>query len=111
MDHRQAIAINFQRPALQEKLTQLPEAVEWVFLSVYFSLWRNLYHLFPQPQLSKTKKSKLDPIHLMHVNGNHWVLVLLKATNRSNPIPLIIGSTKFASHITHSWRSGLKDKF
>ncbi|KNZ45032.1 uncharacterized protein VP01_8558g1, partial [Puccinia sorghi] len=45
------------------------------------------------------------------VNGNHWVLALLKATDRSKPIPPVIGLTKLASQVTCSWRSELNDYF
>ncbi|KNZ59096.1 uncharacterized protein VP01_1800g10 [Puccinia sorghi] len=79
MDHRQAIANTFQRPV--------------VFLSMEESI------SFIPTKAVKDKNSKMDPIQLMHVKGNHWVLVLLKATERSNQIPPIIGSTKISSQV------------
>ncbi|KNZ56275.1 hypothetical protein VP01_2445g2 [Puccinia sorghi] len=42
-------------------------------------------------------------IQLTHINRNHWVLALLKATNRSKPIPPVIGSGKFPSQSTCGW--------
>jgi len=72
MDHGQAIANTFHRPV--------------VFLSLEESLT-----FIPTTTSVEDEKSRKDPIHLMHVNGNHWVLALLKATNGSKtPIPPVI---------------------
>jgi len=93
MDHGQAIANTFHRPVL--------------FLSLEESLT-----FIPTTTSVEDEKSRKDPIHLMHVNGNHWVLALLKATNGSKtPIPPIIGSTKYASQVTRGWRTELKENF
>ncbi|KNZ50328.1 hypothetical protein VP01_448g9 [Puccinia sorghi] len=92
MDHRQAIANTFQMPVF--------------FLSV------EEYLLFvPTTTAFKDWNSKLDPIYLMLIKGNHWFLVLLKVTDRSKPIPPVIGSTKLSSEFTCVWRSDLKDCF
>ncbi|KNZ46450.1 uncharacterized protein VP01_724g4 [Puccinia sorghi] len=67
MYHGQAIANTFQRvvfPSVEESLS-----------------------FFPTTTAVKDKNSKLDPIYFMHINRNHWVLALLKATGGSKPIP------------------------
>jgi len=93
MDHGQAIANTFHRPV--------------VFLSLEESLT-----FIPTTTSVEDEKSRKDAIHLMHVNGNHWVLALLKATNGSTkPIPPVIGSTKYVSRVTQGWRTELKENF
>ncbi|KNZ44381.1 uncharacterized protein VP01_921g3 [Puccinia sorghi] len=55
--------------------------------------------------------SLLSTIDLIHINGNHWVLLLLKAINRLKPLPPVIGAMKFVSQVTLGWRSELKEHF
>ncbi|KNZ51266.1 uncharacterized protein VP01_4017g3 [Puccinia sorghi] len=57
------------------------------------------------------ENSKLDPIYIMNINGDHLVLALLKGTDRSKNIPPIIGSTKPASQVTRSLSSEFKEYF
>ncbi|KNZ45249.1 uncharacterized protein VP01_8335g1 [Puccinia sorghi] len=90
--HRQEIANTFQRPVV---LLFAEESLSFITTTTPI----------------KDKNSKLDPFYLMYLNKNHWVLVLLKATDKSEPTPPVIGLKKLSSQFTHSWRSEIKDYF
>ncbi|KAI7941408.1 hypothetical protein MJO29_013482 [Puccinia striiformis f. sp. tritici] len=52
----------------------------------------------------------LNPLYLLHVDGNHWTLPLVQAVNDIKPIPPILGSNKLASQRLHdrAWKAELK---
>ncbi|KNZ57169.1 hypothetical protein VP01_2222g4 [Puccinia sorghi] len=75
MDQGQAFANIFQRPVL--------------FLSEEENL-----SFIPTTTAVEEENSKLNPIYLMQINGNHWVLALLKAPDSSKQIPPVMAQQR-----------------
>ncbi|KAI7959114.1 hypothetical protein MJO28_002905 [Puccinia striiformis f. sp. tritici] len=91
LDHGQVIANTYQRPI--------------VFISTESS-----GTFLPSRLGPRDENVILNPLYLLHVDGNHWTLPLVQAVNDIKPIPPILGSNKLASQRLHdrAWKAELK---
>ncbi|KAI7947420.1 hypothetical protein MJO28_009328 [Puccinia striiformis f. sp. tritici] len=49
-----------------------------------------------------------EPVYLLHVSGNHWVLADVQELDGLKPLPPVVGSSRVASQSTKEWKLQLK---
>ncbi|KAI7936789.1 hypothetical protein MJO28_015688 [Puccinia striiformis f. sp. tritici] len=89
MDHSQMIANTYSRPV--------------VFLSI-----KSCSSFFPTRFGPNNSSSVWDPVYLLHVSGNHWVLADVQEVNGIKPIPPAVGSSRVAPQSTKEWKLKFK---
>ncbi|KAI7954204.1 hypothetical protein MJO28_006751 [Puccinia striiformis f. sp. tritici] len=91
MDHGQVIANTYSRPV--------------IFIST-----ESCGSFLPSRLGPKDNASILNPVYLLHVEGNHWTLPLVQTLNNLKPIPPIIGTKKLAAQRSHDreWKTEIQ---
>ncbi|POW01657.1 hypothetical protein PSTT_12334 [Puccinia striiformis] len=84
-DHGQMIANAYGRPV--------------VFLSL-----ESCTSFFPTRLGPNDSTSVSDPVYLLHVSGNHWVLADVQDVNGMKPITPVVGSSRVTSQSTKEWK-------
>ncbi|KNE98973.1 hypothetical protein PSTG_07817 [Puccinia striiformis f. sp. tritici PST-78] len=91
MDHGQVIANTYSRPV--------------IFIST-----ESCGSFLPSRLGPKDDALILNPVYLLHVDGNHWTLPLVQTLNNLKPIPPIIGTKKLAAQRSHNreWKTEIQ---
>ncbi|POV98753.1 hypothetical protein PSHT_13885 [Puccinia striiformis] len=89
MNHGQIIANTYRRPI--------------IFISNECS------NTFLPLRLGPSVKLGCEPVYLLHVNGNHWVLANVEGKDGVKPIPPPVLASRVTSKTAKNWLSHLKE--
>jgi hypothetical protein len=62
-----------------------------------------------KPVPNNSTKTNPEPIYLVHVNNNHWILAHVEGSNNVKPIPPLMVVSKTSSQTNQDWSFFLRE--